>query len=123
MERAYLALLHRRYGNWPDAVSAYNWGIGNLDTWISGGRTSEKLVPAVAVYVRRVLQDSGICTSKTVGVQECQLQISYKAFGLNDHRAPRSGIKSYNLYFGLEQSGVLLPSLEVSSRPLPVLAV
>src|SRR5437762_14226249 len=43
--RAYLALLHRRYGNWPDAVSAYNWGIGNLDTWISGGRTSEKLVP------------------------------------------------------------------------------
>ena len=54
--RAYLSLLHRRYGNWPDAVSAYNWGIGNLDTWISGGRTSEKLVPAVAVYVRRVLQ-------------------------------------------------------------------
>src|SRR5205823_8161780 len=39
--------------------------------------TSEKLVPAVAVYVRRVLQDSGICSSKTVGVQECQLPISY----------------------------------------------
>ena len=122
--RAYLALLHRRYGNWPDAVSAYNWGIGNLDTWISGGRTSEKLVPAVAVYVRRVLQDSGICSSKTVGVQECQLPISYKAFGLNVHRATTSGIKSYKLYLtGLEQSGVLLPSLEVTGRPLPVLAV
>jgi hypothetical protein len=122
--RAYLALLHRRYGNWPDAVSAYNWGMGNLDTWISGGRTSEKLVPAVAVYVRRVLQDSGICSSKTVDVQECQLPISYKAFGLNVHRATTSGIKSYKLYLtGLEQSGVLLPSLEVTGRLLPVLAV
>jgi hypothetical protein len=124
--RAYLALLHRRYGNWPDAVSAYNWGMGNLDTWISVGRTSEKLVPAVAVYVRRVLQDSGICSSKTVGVQECQLPgpISYKAFGLNVHRATTSGIKPYNLYLtGADQSGVLLPTLEVTGRALPVLAV
>jgi hypothetical protein len=124
--RVYLALLHRRYGNWPDAVSAYNWGMGNLDTWISGGRTSEKLIPAVAVYVRRVLQDSGICSSKSVGVQECQLPgpISYKAFALNAHRATTSRIKSYKLYLtGLEQSGFLLPTLEVTGRPFPVLAV
>ena len=31
--RAYLALLYRRYGNWPDAVSAYSWGMGNFDTY------------------------------------------------------------------------------------------
>ena len=36
--RAYLALLHRRYGNWPDAISAYNWGLGRLDLWIRAGR-------------------------------------------------------------------------------------
>ena len=24
--RAYVALLYRRYGNWPDAIAAYNWG-------------------------------------------------------------------------------------------------
>src|SRR5215831_6555514 len=24
--RAYLAHLFRRYGNWPDAIAAYNWG-------------------------------------------------------------------------------------------------
>jgi len=121
--RAYLALLHRRYGNWPDAVSAYNWGMGNLDTWISGGRTSVKLVPSVAVYVRSVLQDSGICSSKAVGVQECQLPvpIGYKAFGLDVHRATTSGIKPYKLYLtGPDQSSVVL---EVTSRPLPVLAV
>ena len=23
--RAYIALLHKRYGNWVDAISAYNW--------------------------------------------------------------------------------------------------
>ncbi len=35
--RAYLARLYRRYGNWPDAVAAYNWGPGNLDAWIATG--------------------------------------------------------------------------------------
>ena len=59
--RAYLALLYRRYGNWPDAVSAYNWGMGNFDGWIGAGRPSSKLVPAVAVYSRRVLTQSGLC--------------------------------------------------------------
>lgn len=59
--RAYLALLHRRYGNWPDAISAYNWGLGRLDVWIRAGRPADKLVPGVSKYVHRVLHDSGLC--------------------------------------------------------------
>ena len=59
--RAYLALLYRRYGNWPDAISAYNWGLGHLDQWIRAGRRSEPLVKGVSVYLRRVLRDSGAC--------------------------------------------------------------
>src|SRR6185437_3297817 len=69
------------------------------------------------------LPDSGICSSKAVGVQECQLPvpIGYKAFGLDVHRATTSGIKPYKLYLtGPDQSSVVL---EVTSRPLPVLAV
>jgi len=66
--RAYLALLHRRSGNWWDAVSAYNWGMGHLDSWIRAARKSEKLVAAVAVYSRRVLRDSGVCRT-----ENCQL--------------------------------------------------
>jgi Transglycosylase SLT domain len=58
--RAYLALLHRRYGNWPDAISAYNWGLGRLDLWIRAGRPADKLVSGVAKYVHRVLHDSGL---------------------------------------------------------------
>ena len=41
--RAYLALLFRRYRNWPDAISAYNWGLGHLDHWIS--RSLKKSLP------------------------------------------------------------------------------
>jgi hypothetical protein len=48
--RAYLALMYRRYGSWPDAVAAYNWGPGNMDSWIGGGRPYDKLPTAVERY-------------------------------------------------------------------------
>jgi transglycosylase-like protein with SLT domain len=57
--RAYLARLYRRYGNWPDAVAAYNWGPGNLDGWITGGRAAEKLPLEVEQYRDRVLREAG----------------------------------------------------------------
>src|SRR6516165_1979823 len=59
--RAYLAQLYRRYKNWPDAIAAYNWGMGNVDGWVKAGRPSEKLVISVAAYTSRVLRDSGLC--------------------------------------------------------------
>ena len=59
--RAYLAQLYWRYKNWPDAIAAYNWGVGNLDAWVKAGRPADRFVTAVAVYLRRVLHDSGLC--------------------------------------------------------------
>jgi hypothetical protein len=59
--RAYLAQLFRRYGNWADAIAAYNWGIGNLDNWIRTGRTDQRLLTGVVAYLHRVLRDSGLC--------------------------------------------------------------
>jgi Transglycosylase SLT domain len=59
--RAYLAQLYRRYGNWPDTVAAYNWGIGNLNSWVKAGRPAAGLVPGVGVYLSRVMHDSGLC--------------------------------------------------------------
>jgi hypothetical protein len=58
--RLYLARLFRRYGNWPDAVAAYNWGAGNIDTWIAQGRPAAGLPLAVERYCERVLRDGGI---------------------------------------------------------------
>ena len=59
--RAYLEHLYRRYKNWPDAIAAYNWGMGNVDSWVEAGRPAGKFVNGVAAYLRRVLQDSGMC--------------------------------------------------------------
>jgi Transglycosylase SLT domain len=53
--RAYLSSLYRRYGNWPDAIAAYNWGPGNLDTWIDRGRLPDDMPVGVAFYRFRVL--------------------------------------------------------------------
>jgi hypothetical protein len=66
--RAYLNHLYQRYGNWPDAVAAYNWGPSNVDVWISAGRPVDKLpleVERYRSYVLRhaVLPDTAAATS------------------------------------------------------------
>ena len=53
--RTYLAGLYRHYGNWPDAIAAYNWGPGNMDSWIGRGRQPLEMPAVVALYRLRVL--------------------------------------------------------------------
>jgi len=62
--RAYLAQMYRRYSSWPDAVAAYNWGPGNMDAWIAGGRAFDKFPPAVERYRIRVLIGSSLGTPR-----------------------------------------------------------
>src|SRR6516164_10713157 len=59
--RAYLAQLHGRYKNWPDAIAAYNWGTGKMDAWVKAGRPPGGFLVGVATYLRRVLRDSDLC--------------------------------------------------------------
>jgi hypothetical protein len=61
--RAYLAHMYWRYGSWPDAVAAYNWGPSRIDRWISGGRSFDKLPVTVDRYRSRVLVESGLGTA------------------------------------------------------------
>ncbi len=60
--RAYLARMFQRYGNWPDALAAYNWGPGNLDLWIAAGRPTNALPLGVPRYVAKVLRDALVGT-------------------------------------------------------------
>jgi hypothetical protein len=69
--RAYLAQLYGRYKNWPDTIAAYNWGLGKMDAWVKAGRPPEKFLTGVAVYLRRVLHESGVCeSSKTTPMRQ-----------------------------------------------------
>ena len=58
--RAYLARMYRRYGNWPDALAAYNWGPGNVDAWIGGGRPAHKFPLEVERYRDRVMREAAL---------------------------------------------------------------
>jgi hypothetical protein len=61
--RAYLAQMYQRYGNWPDALSGYNWGPGNTDQWIAAGRRPERMPLETVRYIERVLRDALIATA------------------------------------------------------------
>jgi hypothetical protein len=53
--RAYLARLYRRFGSWPDALAAYNWGPGHMQAWVAGGRRASMLPLQVVRYQDEVL--------------------------------------------------------------------
>jgi Transglycosylase SLT domain len=67
--RAYLARMLRRYGNWPDALAAYNWGPGNVDRWVAGGRDPARLPLETTRYIGRVLRNARIVGSRIVGAE------------------------------------------------------
>jgi hypothetical protein len=85
--RAYLAQLYGRYRNWPDAIAAYNWGRGRMDAWVRAGRPSDKFLATVAIYLRRVLQESGLCA----GSVRPQLGLLSEAAGSRNRPRPATG--------------------------------
>ena len=79
--RAYLAQLYRRYRDWPDAIAAYNWGLGKTDRWVKAGRPGDKLLIGVAAYLRRVLHDSGLCNGTEPTLLRQSLGIAARSAG------------------------------------------
>jgi len=50
-----LARLHKRFGDWPTALAAYNWGPGNVRRALEAGREFPSQVQS---YARKVLNAS-----------------------------------------------------------------
>lgn len=73
--RAYLARMYRRYGNWSDAIAAYNWGPGNIDSWIGEGRPADILPLGVERYRNRVLREVGLQRAPAVSPSDAARQL------------------------------------------------
>jgi len=58
--RAYLDAMLKRYdGDQKAALAAYNWGPGNVDKWIAGGRDPSRLPDETRNYIASVTAHAG----------------------------------------------------------------
>lgn len=64
----YLTQLQKKYGNWPDALRAYNWGPGNLDAYLKYGKGAKgQVIPdETKNYPGQVLARSAALTGRAL---------------------------------------------------------
>lgn len=74
--RRYLEQLYEKYGNWPDALAAYNWGQRNFDAWERRGRPAGGMPAETQRYIPAVLtasglaEPTGVVQAKRMGTQD-----------------------------------------------------
>jgi hypothetical protein len=52
--------LFDKYGNWDDALAAYNWGPGNVDKWIARGRNEDQMPAETRNYISDTIRRAGM---------------------------------------------------------------
>ena len=109
MGRTYLEQLHRRYRNWPDAIAAYNWGLGKMDNWIKAGRLPDQILPGVVVYVRRIISDSRLCHSAGSKPQQSSALVAARVLGPEAGSGGAFGSTCIERIAGLFPEGVNKP--------------
>jgi hypothetical protein len=116
MGRAYLEQLHRRYRNWPDAIAAYNWGLGKMDNWIKAGRLPDQILPGVMVYVQRVIGDSRLCHSAGSNLQQSSALVAARVVWPEAGSNSAFGSTCTERFAGVFPEGVNKPDPE-ATRP------
>src|SRR3954465_14616535 len=57
--KRYLGAMYDKYGNWDDALAAYNWGPGNVDKWIARGRNEDQMPAETRNYISDTIRRAG----------------------------------------------------------------
>lgn len=74
--KRYLGSMFDRYGNWDDALAAYNWGPGNVDKWIAKGRNTDAMPAETRNYVSDTLRRSGVDESASTAIVKARREIT-----------------------------------------------
>ena len=94
----YLSALQQKYGR-EDGLMAYNWGPGNFDKWVAGGRNPSKVPKETQAYVPKVTggkvtaswKDDPLADEPAADVPRVE------ATGLAEDQPPKRGVLSRTL--------------------------
>lgn len=106
---AYLSQLIKRYkGNVSDALQAYNWGMGNMDKYISGGRTG---------FIPKETQDyPGKVASYYQKMTNTAMTPSTMGYGQDNSQTSSTSIGTVNVYSNPTSADQLTQSIEQQAR-------
>jgi hypothetical protein len=102
---AYLSQLIKRYkGNVSDALQAYNWGMGNMDKYIAGGRTG---------FIPKETQDyPGKVASYYQKMTNTAMTPSTMGYGQDNSQTSSTSIGTVNVYSNPTSADQLTRSIE-----------
>jgi hypothetical protein len=67
-----------KYGNWDDALAAYNWGPGNVDKWIARGRNEDQMPAETRNYISDTIRRAGMSEISPTSPVKAKREITQK---------------------------------------------
>lgn len=109
---AYLSQLIKRYGgNVDHALKAYNWGMGNMDSWLKTGLGSKG-----QVMPRETQEYSGKVASYYQKMTNTAMTPSTMGYGQDNSQTSSTSIGTVNVYSNPTSADQLTQSIEQQAR-------
>jgi hypothetical protein len=109
---AYFNRMLKQFGNVKDALVAYNWGPGNAQKWIAGGRNDGELPEETRNYLTNVMryQQSGHGAAQAAKWGHLWRDKAAGAMPASGGMMPASG------FAGATDPGIIRPGMELPGR-------